>query len=290
MKPTVDASIIILSYNTKDLLLSCLTAIAKSETPNDLWEVIVVDNASIDGSISAIQNSKLKIKNLKTIQNEKNLGFAAGNNVGMRVAKGNYILLLNSDTEVSPDAISSTMKFLDARPQAGAATCKLLLPDGSMDPACHRGFPTPCASLTYMVGLERLFPNSRLFGEYHQGYKDLTKPHEIDSPSGAFFMIRREVIERVGLLDESFFMYGEDLDWAYRIKQAGLSIWFYPEATVLHRKKQSGRAHEDQAVRKRTQQYFYDTMQLFYKKHYRHRYGWLISQLVILGIKLRSLL
>ncbi len=284
-----DVSIIILNYNTKDLLLACLHALEKSVN-NDTCEVIVVDNASTDGSVEEIQKLKFKSQNLKIIQNKKNLGFAAGNNVGIRQAKGNYLLLLNSDTEVTPNAIADTKTFLDAHPDAGGATCKVLLPDGSMDPACHRGFPTPWASLTYMIGLETLFPHSKVFGKYHMGYKDLNNPHEIDSPSGAFFMVRREVIERVGLLDEDYFMYGEDLDWAYRMKQAGFTIWFYPHATILHRKKQSGRASENAELRKRTQKYFYDTMQLFYKKHYRHTYGWFVFHLVILGIRLKSLL
>lgn len=289
MKQNIDVSIIILNYNTKDLLLACLASIAKAKDSNT-WEVIVLDNASTDGSFEAVKNEKLNLKSLKIIQNEKNLGFAAGNNVGIRQAKGTYILLLNSDTEVSANTITETKSFLDEHPEAGAATCKLMLPDGTMDPACHRGFPTPWASFTYMVGLEKIFPHSQLFARYHLGFKDLHSPQEIDSPSGAFFMIRRTVIEKVGLLDEDYFMYGEDLDWAYRMKKAGFSIWFYPYASIIHRKKQSGREHVDPAVRKQTRQYFYDTMQLFYKKHYSRRYGWLLSQLVMLGIRFRSLL
>lgn len=283
-------SIIILNYNTKDLLLACLRSLEKTRSSSDRWEVIIVDNASTDGSVEVIKRKKEKGKSLKIIQNEKNVGFAAGNNVGIKVARGRYMLLLNSDTEVETGAIQSMLSFMDARPSAGAATCKLILPDGSMDPACHRGFPTPWASFTYMIGLEKLFPHSRVFGQYHQGYKDLTKSHEIDSPSGAFFMIRREVIERVGLLDEDYFMYGEDLDWAYRIKQVGFQIWFYPDARVLHRKKQSGRAHGDPNLRKKTERYFNDTMSLFYQKHYAHSYNWLVTNVILFAIKARSLL
>ncbi len=290
MKPTVDVSIIIVSYNTKELLLACLTALEKTKTKEDRWEIIVVDNASMDGSVEGIKNYDLRIKNLKIIQNTENLGFAAGNNIGIKAARGKYILLLNSDTEVHEGAVSKIREFLDAHPQAGVATGKLILPDGSMDPACHRGFPTPWAAFTYMIGLERLFPHSSLFARYHQGYKDLATAHEIDSPSGAFFMVRREVIERIGMLDEDYFMYGEDLDWSYRIKQAGWQIWFVPDTTVLHRKKRSGRANVDPMVRKQTERYFYDTMRLFYKKHYARRYGLLVTGSVLLGIKIRSLL
>ena len=288
MKQNIDVSIIVLSYNTKDLLLACLSSIEKAQTKDDNWEVIVVDNASTDGSVEEVQNSKLKIQNLRIIQNNKNLGFAAGNNLGIGQAKGTYILLLNSDTEVTAEAIRDTKNFLDGHPDAGAATCKILLPDGSMDPACHRGFPTPWASITYMTGLESLFPHSKVFGTYHLGFKSIANPHEIDSPSGAFFMVRRTVIERVGLLDEDYFMYGEDLDWAYRMKQAGFSIWFYPFATILHRKKQSGRVSDDVHLQKVTNRYFYETMRLFYKKHFQHSYPFFISWMVnsVLSAKL----
>ncbi len=286
----IDVSIIILNYNTKALLLACLASIEKARTLKDRWEVIVVDNASTDGSVKEISNFKSQISNLKIIQNDRNLGFAAGNNVGIKMAKGRYVLLLNSDTEVTKDAIILMLDFMDAHPKVGVSTCKLVLPDGSMDPACHRGFPTPWAAFTYMIGLEKLFPHSHLFAQYHQRYKNLLERHEIDSPSGAFFLVRQEVINNVGMLDEDYFMYGEDLDWAYRIKQAGWQIWFYPKASVLHRKRQSGRANVDAQLRRQTQKYFYQTMELFYKKHYGHRYGWIVTQLVLLGIKLRSLL
>jgi len=282
----IDVSIIILNYNTKDLVLACLSSLAKAKTPTDHWEVIVVDNASTDGSVEVLKQKK----NIHIIQNKTNLGFAAGNNFGIKMAKGRYVLLLNSDTEVTKGAIQLVLDFMDTHPKVGVSTCKLVLSDGTIDPACHRGFPTPWAAFTYMIGLEKFFSHSRLFAQYHQGYKDLSVAHEIDSPSGAFFLIRREVIDKVGMLDEDYFMYGEDLDWAYRIKQAGWQIWFNPEATVLHHKKQSGRANVDAQLRRQTQKYFYETMGLFYKKHYSHRYGWLVTQLILLAIKLRSLL
>ena len=282
----IDVSIIILNYNTKALLLACLSSLAKENPPTDHWEVIVVDNASTDGSVEVLKQKK----NIHIIQNKTNLGFAAGNNVGIKIAKGRYILLLNSDTEVTKDAIGQMVAFMDAHPKVGVSTCKLLLPDGSMDPACHRGFPTPWAACTYMMGLERLFPHSRLFAQYHQGYKDLSNPHEIDSPSGAFFMVRREVMEQVGMLDEDYFMYGEDLDWAYRIKQAGWQIWFNPQATVLHRKKQSGRANVDPAIQKQTERYFYQTMELFYKKHYEKKYSPVVTWLVYVLLDFKMLL
>lgn len=283
----VDLSIIIVSYNTRDLLEGCLASLFAAQTGRDRWKVIVVDNASTDDSVGM---TKQRFPHVHIIENKKNIGFSAGNNVGIKKSKGKAILLLNSDTQVSAGAIQEILAYLMHHPDVGVATCKLSRPDGSMDPACHRGFPTPWAAFTYFLGLENLFPTSRFFGSYHQGYKDLSRPHEIESPSGAFYLVRREVIDEVGLLDEKFFMYGEDLDWSYRIKHAGWKIMFYPYATVLHKKWQSGKAHTNEVQRRITQKHFFDAMRLFYKKHYQKRYGWVVTGLVLLGIKFRSLL
>lgn len=276
-------SIIIVNYNTKDLLSACLTSLFAYKKKEDQWEIIVVDNASTDGSLDEVKSQKIHL-----IANKVNLGFAAANNQGIRYAKGDYILLLNSDTEVRKGTIQTMLMYLESHQSIHVATCRVELPDGSLDPACHRGFPTPWAASTYFFGLERLLPHSKLFSQYHEGYKDMTKEHTVDCISGAFFLIRRKIIEKVGLLDEAFFMYGEDIDWCFRIGQAGYSIGFYPSVSILHRKKQSGRAHEDESIQKRTKLYFYETMKLFYAKHYRHRYGWFVTQLVLLGIYLFS--
>lgn len=281
--PQVDVSIVIVSFDTKDLLRTCLSSINGTKKS----EIIVVDNASSDGSVGMVES---EFPHVSVVANDRNVGFSAANNIGMKRAKGKYLLLLNSDTEVSQKAIEEVMRFLDLHPDAGGATCKLILDDGKIDPACHRGFPTPWAAFTYFVGLEGLFPGSHLFARYHLGFKDMSKPHEIDSPSGAFFMVRREVTQKVGLLDEDYFMYAEDLDWSYRIKKAGWKIYYYPNVWALHHKKQSGRDSRDEALRRQTDRYFYQTMKLFYQKHYRHRYGWLVTQLVLFGITLRSML
>ena len=283
-------SIIIVNFNTKDLLSACLMSLFAFKKKEDQWEIIVVDNASQDGSIDEVKSQKSKVKSIKIhlISNKVNLGYAAANNQGIRASKGDYVLLLNSDTEVRNGTIETMLTYVETHVSIDAATCRVELPDGSLDPACHRGFPTPWAACTYLLGLERLFPHSTLFSKYHQGYKDLTKEHTVDCISGAFFLIRRKIIEDVGLLDEAFFMYGEDIDWCYRIRQAGFSIGFYPYVSILHRKKQSGRAHVNVDLQKRTKSYFYETMKLFYAKHYRHRYGFLVTQLVLFGIYLFS--
>lgn len=282
-----DVSIIILSYNTADLTLQCLRSVYKTQWGKVTKEIFVVDNASADDTVKRIKQTYPEVLVLK---NAKNVGFAAGNNVGIQKANGRYILLLNSDTEVDTDAIPVMVAFMDSHPPAGVSTCRVLLPNGSLDPASHRGFPTPWASLAYMSGLERLFPKSHLFGGYHLGYMDMDAAHEIDCPSGAFFLVRREVIDSVGMLDEDFFMYGEDIDWAYRIKEKGWEIWFNPETSILHHKKQSGRAHGDKTRRIQSEKYFLTTMRLFYQKHYEKKYCRCITMLVYLAIRIKLFL
>lgn len=233
-------------------------------------EVIVCDNASTDGSQQMITKEFPKVT---FIDNKKNLGFAGGNNPGIKKAKGRYILLLNTDTEVPETTLKKMISLMDGYPEVGASTCKLILPDGSMDPACHRGFPTPWAAFTYLSKLEKLFPKTKLLGEYHQLYKDINTIHEVDCISGAFFMVRREVVSQVGLLDEDFFMYGEDIDWAYRIRLHGWKIMYNPLSTILHKKKQSGRSNILKRRRVTTEIYFHKYNWLFYKKHYAKKYG-----------------
>lgn len=274
MKNTIDVSVVILNYNTVDLTRACLQTVFASSLGKYSMEVIVCDNGSTDGSVEMIRK---EFPQVIFIDNKKNLGFAAGNNPGIKRAKGRYILLLNTDTEVQNNTFRVMLEFMDSHPEVGASTCKLLLPDGSMDPACHRGFPTPWASLTYLSKLEKLFSKSRLFGQYHQGYKDLSRIHEVDCIVGAFFLVRREVVKEVGLLDEDYFMYAEDIDWAYRIRQAGWKIMYNPTVTILHKKKQSGRSNVLRERRVMTEIYFHRYNWLFYKKHYARKYGSLLT-------------
>ncbi|MEK7577076.1 MAG: glycosyltransferase family 2 protein [Patescibacteria group bacterium] len=273
----VDLSVIILSYNTKELLRACLSTVFASLLGDYTMEVIVCDNASDDGSLEMVSK---EFPEVIRIQNGKNIGFAAGNNSGIKKSKGRYILLLNSDTEVRETTFFSMISYMDAHHDVGVSTCKVLLPSGDLDPSCHRGFPTPWASLTYLLKLEKLFPTSTIFGQYHQGYKGLETIHEVDCIVGAFFMVRREVIEHVGLLDEDYFMYGEDIDWCYRIKKADWKIMFNPQTSILHRKKQSGRDNILKKRRNVTEVYFHRYNWLFYKKHYKKIYPWWITMMV----------
>lgn len=277
MEKRIDLSVVILNFNTVSLTRTCLKTLLASSLGRYTMEVIVCDNGSNDGSREMI---KKEFARVVFIDNKRNLGFAAGNNPGIKKAKGRYVLLLNTDTEVPKETLRTMLSYMDEHPEVGASTCKLILSDGSIDPACHRGFPTLWVAFTYVMKLERLFPKTRLFGEYHQGYKDFSTVHDVDCISGAFFLVRHEVIKTVGLLDEDYFMYGEDIDWAYRIRGHGWRITYNPTATILHKKKQSGRANVLRKRRITTEIYFHKYNWLFYKKHFAKRYGPVLSFIV----------
>jgi GT2 family glycosyltransferase len=189
--------------------------------------------------------------------------------------------LLNSDTEVPPDALSAMLAFMSDHPDAGAAGPKLVRPDGALDLACRRSFPTPEISFYRMIGLSRLFPHSRRFGRYNLTYLDPNEFAEVDSVVGAFMLVRGEAIQQAGLMDESFFMYGEDLDWAYRIKDAGWKIYYNPNVTVLHVKRASTRQNP------RAQVEFYRAMDIFYRKHFAAQTPWWLHSLIISAVSLR---
>lgn len=287
MKKRIELSIIIVNYNTRNLLRQCLNVLIvnyESRIMNNEYEITVVDNGSTDGSPDL---AKKDFPDVKLITNLQNLGFAKANNLALREACGEFILLLNSDTVVGKDTLPGMVKFMDKNPKVGVATCRVELPDGKLDLACHRGFPTPWASLTYFLGLEKLFPKSKIFSQYHQTYKDLNEIHEIDSPTGAFYLVRHEAVDQVGMLDEDYFMYGEDLDWSFRIKQAGWEIIYVPGVKITHLKKQSGRENVSVEERKKATDYFYSTMKLFYQKHYAQKYPFFVNWLMMAGINLK---
>ncbi len=284
----MDISLIIVNFNTRDLLKDCLSSVVHSMEESHLsGEIIVVDNDSSDGSASMVEK---QFPQVLLIKNMTNQGFARANNKGIKQAHGKYILLLNSDTILFKDTLKNMFDFMEKHKDAGVATCRVELANGNLDPACHRGFPTPWVSFTYFSGLEKLFSGSKLFAGYHQTYKDFSKPHEIDSCSGAFYLLRKEVVDDVGLLDEEYFMYGEDLDWSYRIKQKGWKIFYNPDTKIIHFKKRSGRYHPNKTIKNKTTEYFYSTMKLFYKKHFEKKYPWIVTKFVYLVIQLKKLI
>ncbi len=282
-------SVIIINYNCRDLLLICLEKLTEFIRESKDYEVFVVDNNSRDGSAKALAE---KFPWVNLITNNENLGFARANNQALKLAKGEYILLLNPDTEVPPETLEKVLRYMDERQDIGGLTCRVELADGSLDPACHRGFPTPWASISYFLGLERLFPKSKIFGRYHMTWENLKKPHEIDSPSGCFFLFRREVLERVGYLDEDYFLYGEDVDFAFRMKKAGYKIIFYPEVKIIHYKgvssgvKKSSAAvtTADENTRRLAIRSFYQANWLFYQKHFASRYPFFLNWLFRFGV------
>lgn len=271
----MDLSIIIVNYNTKDLLMQTIQSVINN-TKNISYEIIVSDNNSTDGSVEMIQEY---FPEVKLIENDGNLGFPKGNNVAIKLALGRYILLLNSDTVVIEDCIEKCIKYMDEHNDIGSLGCKVILKSGQLDHACKRGYPTPEASLFYMIKLHKLFPRNKKFGQYSLSYLHEDETNEVDSLTGAFMMLRRKVIDQVGLLDEEFFMYGEDIDWCFRIKEAGWKILYYPKAKIIHYKGASSKKK-----RFKTLYEFHRAMILFYDKHYKAKYNIFVTILVYLGI------
>jgi len=282
----MDLSVIIVNYNVKDLLRKCLQSLTGAN-----YEIFVVDNASQDGSVEMVRG---EFPEVKLIASDKNLGFAKANNLAIKESSGRYLLFLNPDTVVPKETLPELIKFMDENPKVGVATCFVELASSGMDPDCHRGFPTPWASFCHFSGLAKIFSRSKIFGAYHQTWKDLSKTHEIDSCCGAFMMVRREAMEEVGVWDEDFFFYGEDLDWCYRFWEKGWKVMFYPYVKIIHHKgASSGMKKSSQEVttasreaKRRARKASTEAMRIFYEKHYLQKYPKIVNWLVLKGIKL----
>lgn len=232
----MDVSIIIVSWNTKDILRNCLQSISEQTDRID-FEVIVVDNASTDGSTAMV---KKDFPQVTLIENSENRGFAAANNQGIAITKGRYVLLLNSDTIVLDNAISKTVSFADAHPKAAVVGCRVLNPDLTLQPTCFM-FPSILNMLLSTTYLYKLFPKSKFFGREQMTWWDRNDTSEVDVVTGCFMLVRHKAIEQVGLLDERFFIYGEETDWCCRFKKAGYKVLFTPFAGIIHFGGQSTR-------------------------------------------------
>lgn len=254
--------------------------------------MIVVDNGSRDESVSMIKKMSENWRELKLIESKKNLGFGKANNLGAKYAKGKFILYLNSDAIVEDIDFRDLIEVFSLNSDIGALTVKVVLPDGQIDPASHRGFPTIWRSFTYFTGLERLFINipilNRVFGGYHLVYLNLNEIHEIEVPTGAFLILKKEVVEKIKGFDKDYFAYGEDIEMAWQIKKLKLRIIYYPLWTVLHLKSMSGLKKNDEKIKKKTSFYFYDSMKIFYKKHYEKQHPWFVNKLIYLAIDLKK--
>ena len=285
----LDVGIVILNWNTCELLRRCLHTVLAS-AGDFRYKVVVVDNDSSDDSVAMVRQH---FPQVTLIVSESNGGYPYGNNLGLRALgfegagqvtdeAPRYVVLLNSDTEVPPDAFYRMMQYMDSRPEIGIAGPKLVLEDGSLDLACRRSFPSPLVSFYRFSGLSKLFPKHPQFGRYNMTFADPDQELEVDSVVGAFMQVRREAIEAAGLLDETFFMYGEDLDWAYRIKAAGWKVFYYPKVEVKHIKRAASRKS------KRAQFEFNRAMLIFYRKHYRTTTPWWMHTLVLTALLVKS--
>lgn len=282
-------SIIIVNYKTYELTKQTIDSVFRQDV-NFEYEIILVDNSSRDGSIEKIQSDFKNIiyqETLKLIINDSNLGFSKANNIGIKNSIGEYILLLNSDTKLDENCLQKCMDHMNE--DIGALGCKIILPDGKLDHACKRGFPTPSASLYYLLGLDK--KNPAKYGQYDALYLDENDIGEVDALMGAFMLMPKSVLNEIGLLDETFFMYGEDIDLCYRIKEAGYKIVYYPETKIIHYK--GGSSSEKSKPKRRNPKTiydFHDAMWIFYKKHYIRKYNVLVTVLVFLGIWLKYIL
>jgi GT2 family glycosyltransferase len=251
-------SVLVVNHNVRELLLDTLNALENEVWPN--LEVIVADNASADGSAAAV---RCEFPSVRLLSLTENVGYGRANNVAFEQAKGDLVLLLNPDVTVTPGCLQHLVRFLENHPDAGAVGPRLVRQDGSPDLAARRSFPTPAASFYRVTALSRLFPGSARFNRYNLGALDPAREHEMDAGTGACLLIRREAIDRVGLFDPDFFMYGEDLDLCYRIRAAGWKVWYVPSAMAVHVKGTSTRQ-----VPMRMQYEFHRAMWIYHRKHH----------------------
>jgi GT2 family glycosyltransferase len=279
-------TIIIVNYNVKFFLEQCLLSVRKAvqhlsqSNPVHKAEIIVVDNNSVDSSVSMLQS---KFPDVILIANKENKGFSVANNQAIHISKGEYVLLLNPDTVVEEYTFQKIIAFMDEHPEAGALGVKMIDGKGEFLPESKRGLPTPSIAFYKVFGLSGLFPKSSVFGKYHLGYLDKNKIHEVDILAGACMLIRKEALDKTGLLDENFFMYGEDIDISYRIQKAGYKNYYFPDTQIIHYKGES--------TKKSSVNYvfvFYRAMIIFAKKHFSQKNASLFTLFINIAIYLRA--
>ena len=289
----VELSIIIVSYNTKQLLDECLHSLAAADQPHGGVEIIVVDNASEDGSQEMV---KQKYPQVELLACKENAGFSTANNRGAALAHGEAILFLNSDTCIDQQALVQPLDYLKAHADVGAITVKLYYTNGERDPDNHRGFPTPWNALCHFSGLSRIFPHNPRFNGYFQSYADFEAIHAVDVIAGSFMMMPRRVFDQLGGWDESYFFYGEDIDFCYRIREAGYEIIYFPHVEVLHykgassglRKESADIARPPKETRVKVAQESVRAMKVFYRKFYSEKYPRPLTGMVLAGIQARG--
>ena len=272
-------SIIIVNYNVKFFLEQCLESVEQC-SKEIKKEIFIVDNNSKDGSCEMV---KRKFSKYNLIENKKNIGFSKANNQAINQAKGKYILLLNPDTILEENTLRKCIDFMEKTKKIGSLGVKMIDGNGNFLPESKRSFPTPIVAFYKIFGLSNLFPKSKIFGKYHLGFLEENKIHEVDVLSGAFFLTKKSVLNKIGLLDESFFMYGEDIDISYRIKMAGYKNYYFPKTKIIHYKGES--------TKKASINYvflFYKAMSLFYNKHFKGNYTFIFNFLIHISIYTRA--
>ncbi|MDQ3929646.1 MAG: glycosyltransferase family 2 protein [Chloroflexota bacterium] len=313
-------AVVIVNYNTRELLDTCLESVFASQTSFP-FHVLVVDNRSSDGSLELVAQ---KYPQATMISSDRNGGFGYANNLALRWLSGleslpksdgngealrlagpadlsqprsevpvegnsklrfpcDYVLFLNPDTVVPKEAFEETVRFLEERPEVGVVGPKVVKLDGTLDLACRRSFPTPASSFFKLTGLSKVFPNSKLVSKYNLTFLGEDETAEVDSVMGAYMLVRGQPLEQAGLFDERFFMYGEDLDLAFRIKERGGKVYYYPAVHVLHHKGASSRKQSGRSIRE-----FYRAMHIFYRKHYAESRPGIINAVITLGIAVRG--
>ena len=301
----LDLSVVIVNYNVRAFLEQALRSVERASAGLDV-EVFVVDNNSVDGSVEMVRQC---FPEVHVIANRDNLGFGTANNQAIRRARGRYLFILNPDTIVQEDTLTTLVRFMDEHPDAGAVGCQILDPDGTFAPESRRAFPTPQVAFYRIVGLSKLFPGSPRFGRYNMTYLPVDQVAEVDALSGSCMLVRHAALytsweegrgkreaeggssplarrsspDGAGLFDEDFFMYGEDLDWCYRIQQAGWSIYYTPETQIIHYKGESTKKGDLRYVR-----LFYGAMLRFAEKHFHGRYSRLFIWMLRLGVIARA--
>ena len=280
----IDLAVVIVNYNVETLLRRCLQTVTGS-VGDFTMRVCVVDNNSADDSVAMVRR---EFPSVELIANRENPGYSTANNQGFRLlgvdspTPPRYCLLLNPDTEVMPTTLADAIVYMDAHEAVGVLGPKLVLPNGELDLACRRSFPTPTISFYRMLGMSKLFPKSERFGRYNLTYLDPDELTEVDSVVGAFMLVRTVAIQAVGLLDEQFWMYGEDLDWAKRVKDAGWKVIYNPNLLTLHVKRASSKQSSKAQVE------FYRAMLIFYYKHYRAETPSWLHWLIMVGIGIKG--
>lgn len=274
-------SIVIVNYNVEYFLEQCLNSV-ESALKNIDGEIFVVDNNSIDGSVSMVKD---KFPDVKLIANKDNVGFSKANNQAIRLATGEYVLLLNPDTVVEEDTFLKCINFMDEHPEGGGLGVRMIDGKGNFLPESKRGLPTPSVAFYKIFGLSRLFPKSKIFGKYHLGYLKEHEVNEIEILSGAYMFMRKTALEKVGLLDEEFFMYGEDIDLSYRIVEGGYKNYYFPDTQIIHYKGESTKKSSINYVF-----VFYRAMVIFAEKHFSQKNAKLFSFFINLAIYFRAAL